>query len=233
MSLLCDQVHIRVHEIIFDILAGLKGSVHTLLDVGCHDGVLTAECAENLGINQVFGIEFFDENAEAARRRSITVHTIDLEKDRFPFDDSSMGVVICNQVFEHLKQIYLPLAEIHRVLSKGGILIFSTPNLSSLHCRLMLMLGIQPSVIKVFGPHIRGFAFRELRDLLTFNSLFKVRSVYGAGFYPLPEPIAGLLARFLPSLSYSPVFVLEKTSGCSENWTQFIMKQNHETNYCS
>src|SRR6058998_2525147 len=57
------------------------------------------------------------------------------------------------QVFEHLKNVWLPMSEIARVLCAGGHLVFSVPNLASLHNRALLAFGRQPTSIRTFGPH--------------------------------------------------------------------------------
>jgi SAM-dependent methyltransferase len=50
-----------------------------------------------------------------------------------PFDDSSQDTVLCIEVFEHLKEPQKAADELHRILKKGGVLIFATRFLYPLH----------------------------------------------------------------------------------------------------
>ena len=59
--------------------------------------------------------------------RSIPVRTVGTV-EALPFRDGSFDVVSANMVMEHVIGPEAALAEIHRVLSPGGIFIFHTPN---------------------------------------------------------------------------------------------------------
>lgn len=127
----------------------------------------------------------------------------DIETEPFPFEAERFDLVICNQVFEHLKNVFHPLDEIYRVLRVGGMLIFSVPNLASAHNRVLLGLGRQPTSIRVIGPHVRGFTHRETVRFLTRGGLFKLADVTAVGFYPLPSRAGDWLARRLPDLAHN------------------------------
>lgn len=58
---------------------------------------------------------------DSSRRPDIVGDAEDL-----PFQDASFGVVICSEVFEHLKHPERAAAEIHRVLKPGGTLVLTT-----------------------------------------------------------------------------------------------------------
>src|SRR5205823_11009821 len=128
-----------------------------LLDIGCWDGASTARYGESLGAAALAGIEVFDGPARVAEERGIDVARRDLERETFPWPDAAFDVVVANQVFEHLKNIWLPLSEAYRVLKAGGHLVVSVPNLASLHNRVLLAFGRQPTSIHTLGPHVRGY----------------------------------------------------------------------------
>jgi SAM-dependent methyltransferase len=52
--------------------------------------------------------------------------------EELPFAESTFGVVIIKHVIEHLPHPEKAIAELGRVTAAGGVLIFATPNLSSL-----------------------------------------------------------------------------------------------------
>ena len=55
-------------------------------------------------------------------------HVMDLNFDRWGFDDSSIGVVRAKDLLEHLPDTQKTMAEIHRILVPGGFLISETPS---------------------------------------------------------------------------------------------------------
>lgn len=182
-----------------------------MLDVGCWDGVKTADYGRSLGVEpaDVYGVDCFEHILAEARAR-INASRIDLEAQPLPYEDGFFDVVICNQVFEHLKQIFGPMNEIHRVLAPGGVLIFSVPNLASLHNRILLGLGRQPTSIRVMGPHVRGFTREAVKGFLQFSGLFSIEKEVGVGLYPLPMSLARPFGRALPSLSHTVIFLARK-----------------------
>src|SRR5260221_5430475 len=117
MSELCSRV---VDDVTARIVRNLRAlprlSTRVLLDVGSWDGVATLRYAEAMGAARMLGLEVFEAPARAAEQRGIEVARVDLERGTFPWPDASVDVVVCNQVLEHLKNIWLPLSEMHRVL---------------------------------------------------------------------------------------------------------------------
>ena len=66
----------------------------------------------------------------------------DLEKIPYPIADSSFDVVLLTEVFEHLREYPArTLAEGHRILRPGGLLVLSTPNSTYILNRLRLLCG--------------------------------------------------------------------------------------------
>ena len=52
------------------------------------------------------------------------------EHGRISFDDASFDVVINNQVMEHVDDLETAIAEIHRVLKSGGLVVSIFPDAS-------------------------------------------------------------------------------------------------------
>jgi SAM-dependent methyltransferase len=224
MSQRCSAVLSEIHRTILGELRRIRGggAPMSLLDVGCWDGAGTAAYREVLG-GPAAGIEVYPEPAAVAEGRGIEVAGIDLERERFPWGDASFDVVVVNQVFEHLKNIWLPMSEVARVTSPGGVLVFSVPNLASLHNRALLALGLQPSSIRTFGPHVRGYAYREARGFVEHGGYFEIERALGVGFYPLPVSLARLPAGIWVSASHTPVLVARrKEGGAPYPWTAAV-----------
>lgn len=56
---------------------------------------------------------------------------VDFMENDLPFDDNSVGIVYCMQVFEHIDDIFSLMNKIHRVLHPTGRLIVEVPYWSS------------------------------------------------------------------------------------------------------
>ncbi len=96
-----------------------------------------------------------------------------IETDRFPYPDESLDVVVFSELIEHLGvNPVCALAEIHRVLRPGGIVIVTTPNSLSLE-RFGTFLRGGSRMVDRYSPlfgygarHNREYHVRELRELL-------------------------------------------------------------------
>jgi len=155
----------------------------TILEIGCGNGKNLRYYKERLGFKDAYCIEVAFSAEEEIRRNGITPYIEDVNVSKLPFKDSSISVVVFEEVIEHLYNSDLVVSEIHRVLKKGdGLLILSTPNLSSWINRLTLLAGYQPfshdvSFIKGFGRladkdqsngHIKSFTLKAMIEYIEY-----------------------------------------------------------------
>jgi O-antigen chain-terminating methyltransferase len=103
-----------------------------VLDLGCGRGELLV-MLRDAGV-EAKGIEGDAAVAQAARRRGLAVHEGDVLDGLRRQADESFGAVTAIHLFEHLEPAVLlaVLAEVRRVLKRGGILIAECPNPLSL-----------------------------------------------------------------------------------------------------
>lgn len=187
-----------------------------LLDLGCGTGEFTAKCAEKIGTSDVHGVEIDDENMSKAESRGVKCVRADLNQ-RLPIDSNYFDVITANQVIEHLIHCDIFIEEIRRILKPGGYAVISTENLSSWHNIFALVLGYRPFSqsygTKFFGnplathdqeeqsdlgTHIRVFAYKPFKDVFGLYG-FKVESLLGAGYYPMPsKSLMKLMSRIDP-----------------------------------
>ena len=218
-----DQTYEALTGEISRLLVGRVKGCGSILDVGCGDGRKTAVWAEALGVrlSDVAGIEAVDIFRERAGELFKTVDG-DLERENFPFPDGSFDLVIANQVFEHIKNIFHLMGEVCRVTKLGGHVLLSTPNLASAHNRALLLAGRQPTPIKVFCEHVRGFTAPALASLASASGDLEVVSIAGGGFYPLPPGFGNLLARiWARGAVYSIVLLKRRTVGDTRFWSEW------------
>jgi SAM-dependent methyltransferase len=213
----------------FMVKNGVTGE--NLLDMACWDGTATRYYGDRLNIPSLYGADCEHDKLGEAKARGVDVRTCDFETQPLPFPDGMFDVVVANQIFEHLKQIYRPISEVHRVLKPGGYFLFSVPNLGALHCRIQLLLGKQPSTIKVFEAHVRAFSIPAAREFLTLNDHFEIVDFRGSGLYPFPPPWSERLSRVFNSLAVFQVYLLRKREGTGPNWQEHIVAKGVQSNF--
>ncbi|MBA3889499.1 MAG: class I SAM-dependent methyltransferase [Gemmatimonadaceae bacterium] len=183
----------------------------SVLDVGCWDGKATVAYRSTLQ-GPAAGVEVYPGPAAEARAKEIDVAEVDVEAGRMPWPDGQFDVIVANQVFEHLKNVWLPMGEIGRLLAPNGTLVFSVPNLASFHNRVMLAFGYQPSSIRTFGPHVRGFTYRQAREFVEYGGFLEVIRTRGVGFYPLPARLASVPANLWVGGCHTPILVARRNA---------------------
>lgn len=188
-----------------------------MLDIGPHQGQFTQRVATRVGASDVRGVELIPDHAAEAKTRGIDVTIGDVDEG-LPFEDETFGLVLANQVIEHVRRTDTFMSEIRRVLKPGGLACISTNNLSSWHNVISLAMGYQPMPMHVsdsvilgnpLNPengtahedlgrtHLRLFTTRALVDLAELHGLRPVR-VKTVGYYPLPPRAAARAARIDP-----------------------------------
>jgi SAM-dependent methyltransferase len=156
----------------------------TWLDAGCGWHLLPpwrleAERALVGRARAVFGVDG-DERALRRHRTIGALAVADLEQ--LPLDASSVSLITCNVVVEHLRRPQLVFAEFARVLQPGGRVIVHTPNVYS---HFVVAARCLPRPLKVwlesriggraaadiYPAHYRANSRRRLRSLMARSGL--------------------------------------------------------------
>ena len=104
---------------------------------------------------------------------SFVVDNFDVQDSRWPYDDGAFDFVLCCEMLEHLYSdpAHL-LAELNRVLTIGGRLLLTTPNLASGHAVQETMVGGSPYAYGKFDVggratdrHNREYTYGEVERL--------------------------------------------------------------------
>jgi SAM-dependent methyltransferase len=121
------------HRMLSDLGTPL-GPATKLLDLGCGEGNLVGAALSH-GLD-AYGCDLYDvkyswdwdaPGVRSELRAANRVRAI-LRPYRLPFDDSSMDVVISDQVFEHVLDYPQTIAELHRVMRPGAVFLHSFPS---------------------------------------------------------------------------------------------------------
>jgi glycosyltransferase involved in cell wall biosynthesis/SAM-dependent methyltransferase len=123
-------------------------------------------------------------NSETGEDLKFKVLNLDVERDKFPFPDDHFDVALCCELIEHLTADPMHmLIELNRVLKWGGLLIVTTPNISSAFSLGKALAGNSPYVYGEYNPkspgdrHSREYAPSEVKVALNAAG-FKVVRLY-------------------------------------------------------
>ncbi len=202
-------------------------------DIGAGQGYDLA-AAKNLADDaSLLAVETRPDFERHLRDNGIDVKTADLERERLPFQDGSVDIVMANHVLEHMKEIFWIFREISRVLRTGGRVIVGVPNLASFHNRILLLFGRQPTQIKTGSAHVRGFTKRDLTYFLeaAFPGGYRLITSGGSNFYPFPPFPARLLADLFPGAAWGTFLLLEKQKEYTDEFLAFPGTKGLETNF--
>ena len=130
-----------------------------VLDLGCRSGALTQHFLEG---NSVVGLDVDAAALEKAAALGIKPVQANVEEP-LPFEDASFDAVVAGELLEHLQFPDALIAEIWRVLRRGGVVVGSVPNAFRVQSRLRFLRGRPP---EDDPTHLRMFSPRELHGLL-------------------------------------------------------------------
>jgi len=92
-----------------------------LLDIGCSGGIIISHIS--IPCTHTIGIDIDSDALKIAHSNidNVAIDFICADGMHLPFHGDSIGVVLCNHVYEHLPDSGMLFAEIFRVLKPGGV----------------------------------------------------------------------------------------------------------------
>ncbi len=117
------------------VLEMLGNGFERILDIGCGPGVYTGCLSSRC--RELYGVDVSQEMIEIARGKKygnvrFSVGSI----DNLEFGDNFFDAVVCVGVLEYFGDVEHAVKEVARVTRKGGVVIFTAPNASSIFNRL-------------------------------------------------------------------------------------------------
>lgn len=218
-------------EIVAGFVAGLE--VRLALDLGPGLGEDLAAVRASHPTARLIGLEAYPPYATQLRALGFDVVDCDIERDLFPCESETVDLIVANQVFEHVKEVFWILHECARVLRVGGSLVIGVPNLASFHNRALLAIGRQPTSIANWSAHVRGYTRDDLVALLEkpFPGGFRLVEARGANFYPFPRAAARIAARVWPGAAWGLFCRFEKAAAYDREFLEWPIREQLETNF--
>ncbi len=204
---------------------------NVVLDMGAGYGQDLMAAREVVPSTELWGLEVLPEYREALEKQGIKTVAFNLEREAFPFEDESIDIIMGNQIIEHVKEVFWIFHQISRTLKVGGRMIIGVPNLASLHNRILLMAGKQPTAITTASAHVRGWTKPDVLRFLEscYPGGYQLRGFGGSNFYPFPSFVAKPLAAVLPNMAWGIFFSLEKVKPYNGEFLDFVKTRALET----
>jgi len=157
-------------------IAKLLGQGHgrKLLDIGCSDGAL-GSVLQTQGW-QVFGVEPYEEDAENARGKGLTIFEMTMEQalEELEFDFSA---VVLADTLEHCVDPWENMANLRRKLAPRTRLAISLPNVAHVYVRAQLLVGTfryEPRGL-LDATHLRFFTNKTAKSMI-LDAGFQIES---------------------------------------------------------
>ena len=148
--------------------------IHTVLELGCGIGFVAAYLAESYNF-VVYGTDYDADQIRIAKELQPKIEQLHFQVEdatKLSFEDSSIDLVLAQNVFHHIPGWQAAIREIARVLRSGGYVIW-------------LDLTFSKLIKKIFHPFVKNYGLYTLNDIRTafeesgFKILFQKRVPHG------------------------------------------------------
>jgi len=106
-----------------------------------------------------------------------------------PFPDGSFDIIIGSETIEHLENPSAYLRELNRILDVNGVIILTTPNVSTLSARIRFLLTGNPEWFRLdnylIDGHITVLPEIVLERLIQAAGLRVETKTYNVGYLPI------------------------------------------------
>lgn len=96
-----------------------------ILDLGAADGLMLSKIKDKFPKSNCVGVEYSQELIDVNQDKRIKLIQGDVQK--LPFKENQFNIVIATAIIEHLSSPQKFLAEIRKVIKRGGVVILTSP----------------------------------------------------------------------------------------------------------
>lgn len=154
-------------------------SASNVLEVGCGAGQFIRAVKKNRPDLDCFGCDISQSALDVAQIARDGVF-YDLSGEKLPYADEFFDAILIFDVLEHAEKPEFLLAEINRVLKRGGIFYCFVPCEGdwTSFWNFLRELNIKGDLTKKYAGHINYFSRRELLELFAKNNFKPVKIRY-------------------------------------------------------
>ena len=158
-----------------------------IVDVGCGRGRSFRLLKERFHPNRMIGIDvdsaMLKIAADETARAGVAVEFQQTTSSRLLLAAESVDMVFCHQTFHHLMDQEAALAEFHRVLKPGGLLLFAESTRKYIHSPMIRLLFRHPMDVQRTAPEylamIRAAGFEVAKNAISLPYLWWSRNDLG------------------------------------------------------
>lgn len=176
-------------------IAHAKGRI---LDIGCGRGILMQKLKRKNSQITLTGIDISPKLCEITRQNNPSARVVVGDAEALPFNDDEFDFVFMTEALEHMLDYDKAVAEITRVLKKGGGCVITVPNRD--WASYDFYDRIRNKSLQPIDDHY--FRFDEVEALLDRHSLriMRVRGSDNLFYYGKLHYVERFVAFFLPFL---------------------------------
>jgi len=105
----------------------LPGPGGVIVEIGCSGGYFLRQLIAARPAAEAIGADYIRDALEQLGQRLTNVPLLQFDLTRCPLPDASVDAVVLLNVLEHIERDDLALAQLHRILRPGGVLIAEVP----------------------------------------------------------------------------------------------------------
>lgn len=132
--------------------------------------------------NEDYIRSFYDPESDFGETTSRNLFNLDLEN--ILFEDRSFDIVLTSDVMEHVRDYKKAHSEIHRILKKGGLYIFTIPYDETLNENLILVDSLSDKDVFLVDPQYHGDPMDSDKGVLSYRVFGKsiIQELNNIGF---------------------------------------------------
>ncbi len=156
-----------------EVLSYVPKDTRKVLDVGCAGGHFGLALKQELGVEEVVGIEVVPEIAEIAKKNLDKVLVGNIEENDFPLEENYFDLITCCDVLEHTENPVKVLRKLTQYLKPYGRVIISIPNIQYWGTIYNLSFGRwdyrDSGILDI--THLKFYTKKKLREFIRASGL--------------------------------------------------------------
>lgn len=141
--------------------------IKTVLELGCGIGFVSRYLAETYNLT-VYGTDYDNEQIQTAKQLHLNINRLTFQVENasaLSFENSSIDLVLSQNVFHHIPDWQIAIKEIARVLRPGAYFVWMD----------LVFPGI---VKKIFQPFVKNYGLYTIDDIEKAFSLHKFKTLF-------------------------------------------------------
>lgn len=139
-----------------------------VLDIGSYDGSISSNLKKLFSNLKITIVDMDKSGLQLAKEKGL--NTLYASATELPLENSSVDVVLCLDLIEHVKEDDKVIKEISRVLKEGGKIILTTPMQNGVSFPFLSKQKIE-AINKSWGHVRKGYSLKNIEKLFKENKL--------------------------------------------------------------